>query len=465
MTMIGMIQMKKLNNKGFAVTAILYSLLILIILLMFLIIILLSTRRVNLNRAIRDANREIDEREYSYMEICTINPYNIDKEQTKCGYGATGRVRAVKVYKGIYMLEVWGAQGGGLLTSAFNLQGGKGSYATGIITLNADETYMYINVGVRGTGFKSTPGSMEGYATTPGPMAGGGFNFGGMGYVAPGNADLYATGRGGGATDIRINKNNSASRVIVAGGGGAAGGYSNGQRFAGGDGGAAEGLPGGLQCGGNNHIALGGTQTKGGRYTFGDSGSVCGGSFEHPSTLMGICFEQADFNKGGGYISGAVDARCSGNLGIAGGGGGWYGGGAGISGSAGGGSSFVFTNVAAVQNLKYTDGRNVNYELGSEYLLKSARTVAGNATMPAVNGGNQTGQLNSGYARITACKVTVANDEGVNYTWVNPGCPGFNDMIDLASGCRNFATPATAPAHCRGTVASTGQLWFRYLEV
>jgi len=212
--------MKKLNNKGFAVTAILYSLLILIILLMFLIIILLSTRRVNLNRAIRDANREIDEREYSYMEICTINPYNIDKEQTKCGYGATGRVRAVKVYKGIYMLEVWGAQGGGLLTSAFNLQGGKGSYATGIITLNADETYMYINVGVRGTGFKSTPGSMEGYATTPGPMAGGGFNFGGMGYVAPGNADLYATGRGGGATDIRINKNNSASRVIVAGGGG-----------------------------------------------------------------------------------------------------------------------------------------------------------------------------------------------------------------------------------------------------
>lgn len=79
-------------------------------------------------------------------------------------YAYTGAVQSVILPKGVYKLEVWGAQGGSYGTTS---TGGNGGYSIGIITLTA-ETVLYIYVGGQGT-----------YNTTPTSFVAGGFNGGG----------------------------------------------------------------------------------------------------------------------------------------------------------------------------------------------------------------------------------------------------------------------------------------------
>ena len=118
-------------------------------------------------------------------------------------YAYTGAVQSVTLPKGVYKLEVWGAQGGYRSSSSY---GGKGGYSVGTIALTK-ETNVYVYVG--GAGGSSANGN-----------AAGGFNGGGQGYASsssePGNG-------GGGASDIRILANSLYNRVIVAGGGGGGG--------------------------------------------------------------------------------------------------------------------------------------------------------------------------------------------------------------------------------------------------
>ena len=97
-------------------------------------------------------------------------------------YAYTGAVQSVILPKGVYKLEVWGAQGGSYGTTS---TGGNGGYSIGIITLTA-ETVLYIYVGGQGT-----------YSTTSGSFVAGGFNGGGK-------AGYRYGGSGGGASDIRI---------------------------------------------------------------------------------------------------------------------------------------------------------------------------------------------------------------------------------------------------------------------
>ena len=118
-------------------------------------------------------------------------------------YAYTGAVQSVTLPKGVYKLEVWGAQGGSYGT---NSTGGNGGYSIGIITLTA-ETVLYIYVGGQGT-----------YNTTPRSFVAGGFNGGGK-------AGYHYGGSGGGASDIRIGTDSLYSRVIVAGGAGGGSGF------------------------------------------------------------------------------------------------------------------------------------------------------------------------------------------------------------------------------------------------
>jgi hypothetical protein len=113
-----------------------------------------------------------------------------------------------------YLMETWGAQGGGvtLLTT-----GGAGAYTSGFIDLqNAQSIYSY--VGGRNT------------ATTK-PTIGGVYNFLQGGYNGGGNGGINTSGSGmstpgGGATDFRLvggdvnNKQSSNSRIMVSAGGG-----------------------------------------------------------------------------------------------------------------------------------------------------------------------------------------------------------------------------------------------------
>jgi hypothetical protein len=253
-------------------------------------------------------------------------------EQLKFDY--TGNVQEVTLKSGTYQLECWGASGGSYFTSYF---GGKGGYSIGVVTLNRNIT-LYCNVG--------------GTTTT----IDGGWNGGGNGRT---------NGKGGGgATDIRLDKNSLYSRIIVAGGGGGAGVAYGG------------GYGGGL-IGGDGYTSLarsgtGGTQTEGG------------------TTWNNITAHYGSFGVGGSLSQG-VSAGA--------GGGGWYGGGGAYDNDSdpdgrggGGGSGYILTSDSY---------KPEGYTPTSEYYLLDGVLQDGSSSMPSPSGGTQTGQEGNGYCIIT----------------------------------------------------------------
>lgn len=222
---------------------------------------------------------------------------------------------------GIYLLEVWGAGGGG------GTNGGYGAYLSGEVKLKKGQE-LFVNVG--GT-------------TTSGN---GGWNGGGT--------NRQNTYGGGGATDIALLGTNEStswntqehlySRILVAGGGGGFNGEGNNR---GGNAGFPNGSAGGGYAGG------GGTLSAGGATVTSCATNPVSGSFGTGGTT-----------NWSGERLGA-------------GGGGWYGGGAGggqnNNDSGGGGSSYVWSAEYAsyypastfkpstefyITNFKYTNGAN-----------------------------------------------------------------------------------------------------------
>lgn len=219
----------------------------------------------------------------------------------------TGEYKILTLARGTYKLECFGAQGYPATPSDKGM-GGKGGYATGVLTINRD-TDIYLYVG--GVGRDDGEG---------------GFNGGGDGGYHG----------GGGATDIRIDGTSLYKRALVAGGGGGRGDYTppdatDAEDWSGGNGGGPEGTDG-LST---KATGQGASQTAGG---LGGVGNTTTG---YPG----------EFGKGGDGGKGSIHAG-------AGGGGGWYGGGGGgyitgqtdndiFGGSAGGGSGYVFTREAS----------------------------------------------------------------------------------------------------------------------
>ena len=206
---------------------------------------------------------------------------------------------------GIYLLELYGAEGGKIN----EYHGGKGGYSKGVLTIE-QYTDAYLYIGAQG---ETTSEYVDDETCKS-------FGGGGFGKRKEGG---YATG-GGGATDIRLFNDDLYHRVIVAGGGGGAGNYLNEYRNG------------------------------------GDGGGLVGGSasmFEHANKITYAGFgggqtgNEEYFGKGGDYIP--SDGS--------GGGGGWYGGtgGYGYSHPGGGGSGFVFNitnkDIASQANLQLPD--------------------------------------------------------------------------------------------------------------
>lgn len=192
----------------------------------------------------------------------------------------TGSPQSVTLPAGKYLLECWGAEGGG--TSSAN-NSGKGGYSKGIVNLIEPTT---LNVYVGGAGLER--------------INTGGFNGGGTSY----NSDNGQRGSGGGATDIRLDSS-LYSRIIVAGGG-AGGYYFKSSYYSGGSAGCNG------STGDSGAIGTAGTDKAPGNNSGKFSGSFgIGGSYENTNTVCG-------------------------------GGGGWYGGGGGNT--AGGGSNYAFTS-------------------------------------------------------------------------------------------------------------------------
>ena len=195
-------------------------------------------------------------------------------------YGYTGTVQTVSLPAGLYLFELYGAQGKrGWFTSPRGT-GGLGGGAIGIFRFS-EQTIVNIYVG---------------NGADLGAGRAGGYNGGGNGH----QSSSYYGGGGGGATDIRIGGNTISDRVLVAAGGG-------GASYSGDNGGAAGGLEG---LPGENSGGSGGTQTVG--------GSV-GGALGQG----GNATRRVSGGGGGGYYGGGA-----GNNYNAGGGGSSYHGGA-----------------------------------------------------------------------------------------------------------------------------------------
>ena len=85
----------------------------------------------------------------------------------------TGTVQQVTLPKGKYKLQCWGAQGGNV-TGTYAVNGSKGGYSEGVITLTETTTF-YIFVGGQGTSYTSSA------SQTSTSVVNGGWNGGGAG--------------------------------------------------------------------------------------------------------------------------------------------------------------------------------------------------------------------------------------------------------------------------------------------
>lgn len=269
----------------------------------------------------------------------------------------SGSEKSITLPEGTYKLEVWGAQGGYLSSTAY---GGKGGYSYGTLNLT-QETTIYAFAGGAGNSGNTIPTNTSYYES---------FNGGGWRYWYKG---------GGGASDFRIGSNSLYARVIVAGGGGSDGGAS----YPGGAGGGTNGI---LGSGGYGTTYGYGTQT---------------GSSDSIVTEQNINYESGGFGFGG-----TGTYRKSGYGGA--GGSGWYGGG-GVYPDAsgddeyggGGGSGYVYTSSTASN---YPSGCLLN----SSYYLTDAATVAGDTSFIGTSGTAETGHSGDGYCRITVIDVKTS---------------------------------------------------------
>ena len=159
------IRVRKLNNKGFAITTVVYGLSIMGIMLIAIIMGVISANREHNRTLAKSISEELSR--YSKTETSFSSQISGGQEYI-----------VPEGQSGWYRIELWGAQGGGE-------KGGLGAYTTGIIKLNEnDRLYFYIG-------------------------------------------KHKSTGQGGEETDVRIvngdyNEYNSYStRIMVAAGGGA----------------------------------------------------------------------------------------------------------------------------------------------------------------------------------------------------------------------------------------------------
>lgn len=276
-------------------------------------------------------------------------------------------------YSGTFIVELWGAQGGGNGTTQL---GGLGGYTKGEIKLNkGDELYIYV-----GATTKTGTGGYNGGGTAVGTVYG-----------------------GGGATDVRLVSgtwntfDSLKSRIMVASGGGGHGMSYNG--------GAAGGLVG--YNGSGDEIGYGGTQTSGGRAVANAGGDTAG--------KFGI----------GGTGSWSSEP-------LGGGGAGYYGGSSGggtnNNGSGGGGSSYISghpgsnsilessTSSSIVHNGLPTHYSGISFTntvmidgKGYEWLDTNTKGVLVNQPNPNEEEATQVGQKGNGFARITPTSYSRNN--------------------------------------------------------
>lgn len=351
----------RLNNKGFAISGILYSMFILVITLMFLVLSILAGRRTTLNKVSQEASANVNQR-----TIYKVNCSNIDFGSSVL-FSYTGNEEVVTLSKGYYLIQAWGGAG----AKSNSGEGGAGAYASTIYYVSADNTKLYLNIGGGGDTIIN-----KGFEKT--------YNGGGAGNSL--------SGSGGGATSIATRTGLLTSLVdyhdsiiLVAAGGGGAGT---------GDGGA----------GGGFNLGLGGTGSGNGPGEGASASSGGSGGIDSDSKKSGIT---GLFGQGGDAGIGDTNAYYGG-----GGGGGYYGGGGAAAssinnGGGGGGVSYINEDAYAITSSILKNGGI--FKSNTDYKKYIGVGIDGNSTMPDTHTSNNSsiltqekkGNASSGYVRVT----------------------------------------------------------------
>lgn len=276
------------------------------------------------------------------------------KAGEKISFTYTGSPQEIVLDKGIYQLEVWGAEGGGyrLSGNSSSGDGGRGGYSKGTVTINRKQS-LYVYVGGHGISATNT-------------IAEGGWNGGGCAWAS---TPAEPANGGGGATDIRLiggnwdNSEGLLSRIIVAGGGG--GGGEDSEET----GGYGGGLVGGSNFGANQTGTSGGGAFGKGAHTPRDGGGGGGGWF------------------GGGTLGGSQNRPTSNDSGDVNGG--------------SGGSGYA---------LNESSDKPEGYMPTSEHFLTDTQLLSGSQSIPTQDSSStQTGNIGNGYAVITCIKSSGWN--------------------------------------------------------
>ena len=225
--------------------------------------------------------------------------------------------------KGIWLFELWGAQGGCQDDSEC-----LGGYSSAQIIIT-EPTQIFIYVGGKG--------EITNTATPDGGYNGGGDGHYGTGVSDGKEVDRGIGGGGGGGTDIQLYLDDRSTKIIVAGGGGGQGSYLSGTYY-GGCGGGETGEDG-------EHGSLSDAAGKKGTSSNGGAGGI---SRTYGNATAGTLGQ-------GGNAFGI--SYCGG-----GGGGGYYGGGGSYESGGGGGSGYIHPLLAYVTmkaGVKSGDGKVV----------------------------------------------------------------------------------------------------------
>ncbi len=265
-------------------------------------------------------------------EAATVASSSVMAVGDTMGFNYTGSVQSFTApAAGLYMLEVYGGQGGNEYAGS-----GCGGYSKGYVALEEGQT-LYICVGGQG----GSANCNTNYDNGTQIVTAGGYNGGGNSYMLIQNYfTWYCNGAGGGATHIATtnrgvlsNYANYKDEVLIVAGGGSGGYWSHGSSWTAGN------VGGGLS-GGANSQGQSATQTSGYAFGQGSNGTSVYSSYS------------------GGYRLGA------------GGGGGWYGGYGNtyVGAVAGGGSGYIGgVPEITIQGITYSPSTTSGVRDGNGY--------------------------------------------------------------------------------------------------
>ena len=172
-------RMKKLNNKGFAVSSLLYGLMLVAFLIVSILMSIMSTNRKNTSTLVKKIEEELNR----YSQTATELSSTEGTQEFIVPYGKAGW----------YKIELWGAAAKDV-DSVNETESRRGAYTTGIIYLD-ENTHLYFQIGSQG-GVGGTKNNID-----------------------------SSNNHGGGATDVRLaggnwdNADGLGSRILVAAGG------------------------------------------------------------------------------------------------------------------------------------------------------------------------------------------------------------------------------------------------------